>query len=78
MEEECCTHDLIQKQQPTISITFGEYIKNNMCLTIHRTVGAPPFRCGVNGCENLTTNECGFCLNCHPIYRVNDFPCSIK
>lgn len=67
-----------KKQHPTQSFTYGEHIRNNTCIILHRTVGAPPSICGVINCENLTTNACGFCLDCHPMYRVDDFPCSIK
>jgi hypothetical protein len=44
---------------------------------LHRSIGVV-LRCSVEGCEIETSNDCGICIRCHPIYPFGEFPCSIR
>lgn len=46
---------------------------------MHRHRGIDDERiCMVIGCNFMTTTVCGICTGCHPIQRVEGFPCNFN
>jgi hypothetical protein len=81
MDNENVLNIVLPNQLPTSSPTLRDYMENaenEPVVVLHRQIGGPPLKCNVIGCINMTSNECGFCLYCHPMQKVDDFPCHIR
>ena len=76
-----------EKIDPTTAQTYRDILdlcekENGMRIAplfLHRQVCYErETECKVKLCKNITANECGICMHCHPIYKDDLFPCYLK